>query len=228
MAKSNYYSPSKEPIRLVPGVKYQQWGHAHDVYIGEADALIRSGVVQEHMLPALGHCTISWRAQGAKLKGRSANWEPGFTTIRRMPTGTAWRVEVVVCEEERQAREAATERKRAQDPEAQARLQKKKEEEERTREYRSNPESLRENVTFFLNEVIVRIAEHTPGWGTPNERRSYASRFPHIHDEAFQEGLEALQAVQEWLRRVPISPLSENGAAPRTPAKGHLRLVHSA
>jgi hypothetical protein len=121
MAKSNYYVPSNEPIRLVPGVKYQRWSGTRDVYIGEADALVQSQVVQHHMFPALGHCAIAWRAQGAKQPGQSAHWEPGFTTIRRMPTGTAWRVEVVVSELEQQARAAATERKRAQDPDVQKR-----------------------------------------------------------------------------------------------------------
>lgn len=115
MAKSNYYTPRAEAMRLVPGVTHTKWDTRMDVYTGDAVALIKSGVVQEHMLPAPGRYSISWRAIGAKQPGNSsAHWEPGYTTIRRSPAGDGFRVEVVVSREEQKIRHADYERKKDQ------------------------------------------------------------------------------------------------------------------
>lgn len=114
MAKSNYYTPSPEAVKLAPGVKYQQWSTRIDAYTGDAESLVKSGVVQEHMFPAPGRCAISWRALGAKQPGQSVHREPGYMTIRRTPTGNGFRVDVVVSREEQQLRQEGAARERSQ------------------------------------------------------------------------------------------------------------------
>jgi hypothetical protein len=108
MAKSRFYTP--QSITLVAGVTHKRLDDRSDVYAGEGEALERSGLLESDMLPAEGHCSVSWRPVGEQQHGKWAEYEPGYMKITRYPAG-GYRVYLTVSREEQERRAAETERK---------------------------------------------------------------------------------------------------------------------
>lgn len=97
----------EEPIQFAPGVVFREELRS-DTYTGTAQALIQSGVIEEHQLPGMpgcGKCTTTFDTDGKIFKRGSSDWcQPGFKVIRKY--GKKISVNCIVTDMEHDVRRA--------------------------------------------------------------------------------------------------------------------------
>lgn len=104
----HYYTPGRiesvagvehKPIPSKPGI----WVSYIDLYVGDADALERSGLLRRDMLPTPPSYSIAWRPNGMREESESWCQVPGYMEIRRHPSGR-YHVQLTVSRQEQEER----------------------------------------------------------------------------------------------------------------------------